>query len=515
MVADAGKRETNRARFDLSDPRDLAEDRRFRGSFSGYETNAFFCGGQPGTPYVEAAVPLGLGLRSDGRAVATLDFDDDGDLDLATLGLQGIQLLANVGTPAAHRSLSLTLRARRGHASALGARVYVSVAGRRTMDSVRITDGFHTQSSPRLHFGLGPHAAADSVEVRWPSGRRERFGRLKAGGWTLVEGKGRARKTPRRPWPVGARPQPARAYALDVATKTIGGTDVALRGEPDKPLVVNFWGPSCAACARELPMLASLAQARPDVGFVAVSVEVDDPRLIRRYAAEKGLLMPVRLATDEVIETFFADPQAIVLPTTFVFGADGALRRRFTREVDRAGILAALADTPVSSEDYDTLSQFVAGDGIGILEKAIALNPNDAFRYDQLAELAGEDGRLEKAQAAARKATILNPDNGSYWRRLDGVMRQSGKKDELDVLLSKGPPNATILELRGQLREEQEDYSAALDFFERAAAQRTRSITALHQVLRLQKKLGREEAVRETRRKIADLERQGVSNTGR
>ncbi len=60
MVADAGAREANEKRFDLSDPRDRVEDRRFRGSFSGYETNASFCGRPPRAPSVHAPVPPGL-----------------------------------------------------------------------------------------------------------------------------------------------------------------------------------------------------------------------------------------------------------------------------------------------------------------------------------------------------------------------------------------------------------------------------------------------------------------------
>jgi len=302
---------------------------------------------------------------------------------------------------------------------------------------------------------------------------------------------------------------------LDVATQTIGGTEVALQSNPGKALVVNFWGPSCAACAEELPMLTALSQARPDVGFVAVSVETEDPRAVRRYAAEKGLIMPIRLATDETIEAFFTDPSAIVLPTTFVFGADGRLRRRFTRAVDRAAILAALADTPASAEDYDTLSRFARGNGIAELEKAIHLSPKDAHRYDQLAELALNQGYLDRAIAAARKATLLGPDHGSYWERLDAAMRQAGKSGELEAVFAKAPEIPAVLSLRAVLREDEGALPEALDFFERAAAKQPRSITALRQVLRLQKKLRLKEPARKTRDKIAALERKGVSEHGR
>jgi len=44
---------------------------------------------------------------------------------------------------------------------------------------------------PRLHFGLGDATTVDSVEVRWPSGAKEKFSIPKVDQIvTLVEGKG-------------------------------------------------------------------------------------------------------------------------------------------------------------------------------------------------------------------------------------------------------------------------------------------------------------------------------------
>ena len=49
-----------------------------------------------------------------------------------------------------------------------------------------------SSGDPRLHFGLGPAVRVDEVEVRWPSGRVERFRDLNADtGYLLREGAGR------------------------------------------------------------------------------------------------------------------------------------------------------------------------------------------------------------------------------------------------------------------------------------------------------------------------------------
>ena len=36
-------------------------------------------------------------------------------------------------------------------------------------------DGFLSQTSQRLHLGLGDSRSVDAVEVRWPGGERQRF----------------------------------------------------------------------------------------------------------------------------------------------------------------------------------------------------------------------------------------------------------------------------------------------------------------------------------------------------
>ena len=40
--------------------------------------------------------------------------------------------------------------------------------------------GYLGQGDPRLHFGLGKSAEADSVEIRWPDGTVEKHEKVKA-----------------------------------------------------------------------------------------------------------------------------------------------------------------------------------------------------------------------------------------------------------------------------------------------------------------------------------------------
>jgi hypothetical protein len=51
-----------------------------------------------------------------------------------------------------------------------GARVTLRAGGLRLIREVNGGDGFESQSSTRLHFGLGAATRIDDLDIRWPSG---------------------------------------------------------------------------------------------------------------------------------------------------------------------------------------------------------------------------------------------------------------------------------------------------------------------------------------------------------
>ncbi len=115
-----------------------------------------------------------------GRGLAVLDADDDGRLDLVIVAQNApLAYFHNRTEPAGH-SLTLQLEGTASNRDAVGARVTIR-AGGRVQTAWRIGGGsFASASDPRLHFGLGTAAAADEVDIRWPSGREQRLGRLEA-----------------------------------------------------------------------------------------------------------------------------------------------------------------------------------------------------------------------------------------------------------------------------------------------------------------------------------------------
>ena len=74
-------------------------------------------------------------------------------------------------------------------------------AGGRRQTAWRFGGGSYASAGdPRLHFGLGPARRIDEIEVRWPSGRLDRYDGLAADAtYLLREGEPEARPWPGRP----------------------------------------------------------------------------------------------------------------------------------------------------------------------------------------------------------------------------------------------------------------------------------------------------------------------------
>jgi hypothetical protein len=115
------------------------------------------------------------------RGVAAGDFDNDGDVDLLVSNNgQAPQLLRNDGGNA-NQWLQILLVGVASNRDGVGARVKVSAGGLVLHDQKKGGMSYQSAQDPRLHFGLGRHAQADVVEIRWPSGTLTRLEQVKTG----------------------------------------------------------------------------------------------------------------------------------------------------------------------------------------------------------------------------------------------------------------------------------------------------------------------------------------------
>jgi hypothetical protein len=108
------------------------------------------------------------------RSAVLVDLDGDGDQDIVTNEFNGPpQLLWNdlAGRHPVH-FLSIRLRGTASNRQGIGARVTVVLPdGRRLVRVVDGKSGYLSQSDFPLYIGLGAATRADTVEVRWPSGK--------------------------------------------------------------------------------------------------------------------------------------------------------------------------------------------------------------------------------------------------------------------------------------------------------------------------------------------------------
>ena len=129
-----------------------------------------------------------FGHRRVGRAVATLDVDDDGDLDLAVVENDGGATLLENRMATGRSWLGVKLVGAGANTAAIGARVRVTSGGRTQMREQRGTCSYGSFVDLRLHFGLNDAEVADAVEVRWPTGATSRLERVPARRYvTIVE----------------------------------------------------------------------------------------------------------------------------------------------------------------------------------------------------------------------------------------------------------------------------------------------------------------------------------------
>ena len=97
------------------------------------------------------------------------------------------KLFRNVTASDAHW-LALKLRGKRSNRQGLGATVRVHLPGGRILHGHATTSvGYACSSEPLVRFGLGPHARAERIEIRWPGGGVQELTNVPAGRILEVE----------------------------------------------------------------------------------------------------------------------------------------------------------------------------------------------------------------------------------------------------------------------------------------------------------------------------------------
>ncbi len=118
------------------------------------------------------------------RSAVFVDIDNDGDLDLVTneFNAPPMILMSNLSTKRPTHFLKIRLHGTASNREGLGARVTVTLpGGRKILKVMDGKSGYLSQSDLPLYFGLGDAPAATSIEVVWPSGKRQVVGPIESG----------------------------------------------------------------------------------------------------------------------------------------------------------------------------------------------------------------------------------------------------------------------------------------------------------------------------------------------
>ncbi len=311
-------------------------------SFSGFERDHLSLNLE-GKKFKDISGVSGIDSISDGRAAVLADFDNDGDLDIFLITIQGqghLLFRNNVGN--VNHFVRITVEGTSSGKDAFG-----SVLRLKTADGIltRIKsggNGFLAQHDPRLLFGLGRAKQVEWVEVVWPSGQVQQFGPLKAGtSVKIVEGESHPRelaeKINRLPDPLS--PEQANWQKLRVARGTpfphlqLRSVQEDVSGISLKDGIsyfINFWATWCGPCRKEMPHLQKLAPAFEAKGIELVGISLDQGLSvteIAEFADKIGVSYPLYLINQgDILEIF---GEEVFIPISILIDRSGRVAELF------------------------------------------------------------------------------------------------------------------------------------------------------------------------------------------
>ena len=245
--------------------------------------------------FSDVSAAVGLDLIDDGRGLAVVDWDHDGDLDLWLANRTGPRIRFMRNQLAENTNfISLQLQGTIANRDAIGARVELIGYDddTRQIETVRAGEGFLSQSSKLVHFGLGENKSPHTVRVRWPgSSKIQEFPDLKANRrYRLVQGIEQPHLFPKRN-PITLEPGELTTPPTNDTTRTVlsqrrnlpklnlisfTGEQQPLSSIGNQPTLINLWASWCQPCIKELQKLAKQAQKYEAQGLEIVAISVDE-----------------------------------------------------------------------------------------------------------------------------------------------------------------------------------------------------------------------------------------------
>ncbi len=408
----------------------------------------------------------GLDYDDDGRGAAVVDWDHDGDLDLwvSNRNAPRLRLMRN-DTPQQSHFLAVRLAGNgtTTNRDGIGARVEVITGGpdaKPLIKSLRAGEGFLSQSSKWLHFGLGTADKVEKVIVRWPSNQTgeqiEEFIGVEADQfYELVQGIGEARV---RTWDTTQLalapsepklpPQTGSARLPLVTLLTLpalpfedqNGTQRLIRMGEGKPVLINLWASWCLPCLGELTELtkrdADLRAANLDV--IALSVdglgdERSDPEAAKAALARIGFpyisgRAPARLvqSLQSMHDMLLPLDRPLPVPCSFLIDDMGHLIAIYKGPLSVDDVLQDLNHSRLSREERLERAAPLAGRAIRHPQMQRSMNGVESRLKFYFATLMEDADLLQAAASNYYDVLALDPNSLKTHFNLGNVQTKRG-----------------------------------------------------------------------------------------
>lgn len=356
-------------------------------SWSGREKNCVYLNLADGR-FANVSKASSVDYPDDARALALIDWDFDGAMDLVIKNRTAprLRVLRNQAAQGTHW-MQITLQGTgASNRDAIGAQVTLTRGEEAVrVASLRAGDGYLSQNSRALHFGLAESDGACQVQVRWPDGQVESFGELAVDQrWFLRQGSGEAVAQTRPPVASFATaptslpaPSPSEERRIVLVDRLpMAAFPLPSYEDPQRtvasfqggPMLINLWGLTCANCFKELAEFREAADRFSAAGLRVVPLSTDgeaDQERAKTTIAQLGhgaLAGPTTEAQFDALQLLFAELLGAnapsLLPSSLLLDAQGRVCVIYQGPVSPDQLLADLEELkkmPANSRFTDRL----------------------------------------------------------------------------------------------------------------------------------------------------------------
>ncbi len=437
-------------------------------SFSGRERHCCFLN-TGGPQFADISATSGLDFADDGRAAAVVDWDHDGDLDLwvANRTAPRVRFLRNNlsdnSSSDDRHFLAIRLKGRAAQCNrdAIGARLELYLAGskpEKRIKTLHAGNGYLSQSSKWIHFGLGSSPRIEKLVVRWPDGQSQTVSGLEPDQRYFVTQGAAKVKTWQRPSNAmqlvaskttvpketgvarivlsGPLALPRSAY------KNFDGQTKQLSFGTSRPLLLTLWATWCQPCVVELHEFADRAEEIQAAGLdiLALNVGATDgsPDVVAsrqmlerlKFPFSAGIATPSLLENMDVLQrTVLSQQQPLPLPSSFLLDSQGRVRAIYTGPLNLDRLITDARVLTKSERAPDAELTLLPGRW---LYRPGPIKPISVTMTFLEAGLNDKAKRYLKQSAAANSASSerANKSLAKTYHLLGTILMEQGERDE-------------------------------------------------------------------------------------